>query len=96
MLIAEGKKGGSFYFNLNNGTMIIPITRKKHNDSDDPFDFDEKEGLLKSSKGGGLVGNTLLELYHDGEKDCDDDPDLLSSPVIELDHKVEEVRFAEI
>ena len=32
----------------------------------------------------------LIELYHD------DEVDLLASPVIELDHKVEEVGFAEI
>ena len=32
----------------------------------------------------------MIELYHD------DEVDLLASPVIELDHKVEEVGFAEI
>ena len=44
------------------------------------------------------MANSLVELYHDVDVDeeDDDDFDLLSSPVIELDHKVEEVRFAEI
>ena len=44
-------------------------------------DSDEKEFV---------EGNNLKELYHD------DEVDLLASSVIELDHKVEEVGFAEI
>ena len=75
MFVAEGKKGGPFYFNLTNGIMIIPITRRKMI-------------LMTKNFFRGKNVEAFWQIFFDF--------DLLSSPVIELDHKVEEVGFAEI